>query len=65
MPPPPVADTVASAIARSPLTLKSWSRLPDPMSSDLLGRLTRGSETVLSGAPDDENLDLVNVSKQA
>jgi len=65
MPPPPVANTVGYAIACSPLALKSLSRLHDPMSSDLLGRLTCGGEILKCGAPDDENLDLVNLSKQA
>jgi len=46
MPPAPVGDTVESAMARTPLTVKSLNRLNVPMSSDLLGRLIRGSETL-------------------
>jgi len=56
MPPPPVGTTVESAMARTPPAVKSLSRLNVPMTSDLLGRLTRGSETLKRGAPDDENL---------
>jgi len=33
------------------------------MSSDLLGRLIRGSETLKRGAPDDENLDFPKFKK--
>ena len=58
MPPPPVGDTVASAMARTPLVVKSLNRLNVPMSSDLLGRLIPGSEPLKGGAPDDENLDV-------
>jgi len=60
MPPPPVGDTVESAMARTPLGVKSSNRLNVPMSSDLLGRL---SETLKRGAPDDENLDVPKFKK--
>jgi len=63
MPPPPVGNTVESAIARTPLAVKSLNRLNVPMSSDLLGRLIRGSETLKRGAPDDENLDVRKFKK--
>jgi len=63
MPLPPVGDTVASAMARTPLAVKSLNRLNVPMSSDLLGRLIRQSETPKRGAPDDENLDVPQFKK--
>jgi len=63
MPPPPVGDTVASAMARTPLPVKSLNRLNVPISCDLLGRLIRGSETLQRGAPDDENLDVPKFKK--
>jgi len=63
MPPPPVGDTVESAMARIPLAIKSLNRLNVPMSSDLLGRLIRGSETLKRGAPDDENLHVPKFKK--
>jgi len=63
MPPPPVGDTVASAMARTPFAVKSLNRLNVPMSSDLLGRLIRGSDTLKRGAPDEENLDVPKFPK--
>jgi len=63
MPPAPVRDTVESAMARTPLAVKSLNRLNVPMSSDLLGRLIRGSETLKCGAPDDENLEVPKFKK--
>ena len=63
MPPLPVGDTVASAMASTPLAVKSLNRLNVPMSSDLLGRLIRGSETLKRGALDDENLDVPKFKK--
>jgi len=63
MPPHPVGDHVASAMARTPLAVKSLNGLNVPMSSDLLGRLIRGSETLNPGAPDDENLDVPKFKK--
>ena len=63
MPPPPVGDTVESAMARTPLTVKSLNRLNVPISSDLLWRLIRWSETLKRGAPDDESLDVPKFKK--
>ena len=63
MRPPAVGDTVESAMARTPLTVKSLTRPNVPMSSDLLGCLLRGSETVKRSAPDDENLDIPKFKK--
>jgi len=63
MPPPPVGDTVESAMAHTPLAVKSLNRLNVPMSSDLLGRLIHGSETLKRGALDDENLDIPKFKK--
>jgi len=63
MPPPPVGDTVASAMARTPLAVKSLNRLNVPISSDLLGRLICGSDTLKRGAPDEENLDVPKFKK--
>jgi len=63
MPPPLVADTVESAMARTPLTVKSLRRLNVLMSSDLLGHLTHGSETLTCGAPDDENFHILKLEK--
>jgi len=56
MPPPPVGDTVESAMARTPLAVKSLNRLNVPTSSDLLGRLIHGNETLKRHAQADENL---------
>jgi len=50
-------------MARTPLAVKSLNRLNVPMSSDLLGRLIRGSETLKRGAPDDKNLDVPEFKK--
>jgi len=61
--PPPVGDTVESAMARTPLAVQSLNRLNVPMSSDLLGRLIRGSKTLKRGAPDEENLDVPKFKK--
>jgi len=65
MPPPPVGDTVESAMARTPLVDKSLNRLNVPMSSDLHGRLIRGSEPepLKGGDPDDENSDVPKFKK--
>jgi len=63
MPPPPVGDTVESAMARTPLAVKCLNRLNVPMSSDLLGRLIGWSETLKRGALDDENLDVPKCKK--
>jgi len=63
LPPPPVGDTVESAMGCTPLTIKSVNRLNVPMSSDVLGGLIRGSETLKRGAPDDENLDVPQFMK--
>jgi len=64
MPPLPVSDSVESAMARTQLALKSLSPLNVPMSSDLLGRLTRHSESLKCGAPaDDEYLDVPEFKK--
>jgi len=63
MGPPPVGNTVESTTARTPLALKSLNQLNVSMSSDLLGRLIRGSETLKRGAPDDENLDVPKFKK--
>jgi len=63
MPPPPVGDTVESAMARTPLAVKSLNRLNVPMSSDLLGRPIRGSEYLKRGAPDEEHLDVLKFEK--
>ena len=63
MPPPPVGDTVESAMARTPLAIQSLNRLNVPMSSHLLRRLIRGSETLKRGALDDENLDIPTFKK--
>jgi len=54
MPPPPVANTVESAMARTPLAFKSLNRLNVPMSSNLLGHLTCDSETLKCSAPADD-----------
>ena len=61
--PAPVGNTVESAMAHTPLAVKSLNRLNVPMGSDLLGRLIRGSETLKRGAPDDENLDVPKFKK--
>jgi len=50
-------------MARTPLAVKSLNRLNVPMSSHLLGRLIRQSETPKRGAPDDENLDVPKFNK--
>jgi len=63
MPPPRVGATVESVMARTPLAVKSLNRLNVAMSSDLLGRLIRRSETLKRGAPDDENLDIPKFKK--
>jgi len=64
MPPLPVADTVESALASTLLSVQSLSQLNVPMSSDLHGCLTRGSETLKRGAlADDENLDSLILRK--
>jgi len=63
MPPRPVGDTVASAMARTPLAVKSLNRLNVPMCCDLLGRPIRGSETLKRGARDDGNLDVPKFKK--
>ena len=65
MPPPPVGETVESAMARTPLAAKSLNPLNVPMSSDLLGCLIRGSETLQRGAPDAENLGVPTFKKHA
>ena len=65
MPPPPVGDSFESAMARTPLAVKSLNSLNVPMSSDLLGCLIRGSESLKRGAPDDENLDVPKFKKTA
>jgi len=63
MPPPPVGDTVESAMARTPLAVKSLNRLNVPMSSDLLGCLIHGNETLKRRGQDDENLDIPKFKK--
>jgi len=63
MPAPPVGDTVQSPIASTPLAVKPLSRLKVPMCCYLLGRQTRGRETLKSGAPDDENLHVAKFKK--
>jgi len=63
MPPPLVRDSVESAMARTPVAVKSLNRLNIPKSSDLRGRLIHGSETLKHGAPDDENLDVPKLKK--
>ena len=63
MPPAPVGDTVESLMARTPLAVKSLNPLNVAMSSDLLGHLIRGSETLKRGALDDENLDVPKCKK--
>jgi len=60
MPAPPVGDTVQSS---TPLAVKPLSRLKVPMCCYLLGRQTRGRETLKSGAPDDENLHVAKFKK--
>jgi len=50
-------------MARTPLAVKSLNRLNVPMSSDLLGHIIRGSETLKRSAPDDENLDFPKFKK--
>jgi len=52
-------------MARTPLAVKSLNSLNVPMSSDLLGCLIRGSESLKRGAPDDENLDVPKFKKTA
>jgi len=63
MPPSPVGDSVESAMTRTPLAVKSLNRLNVPISSHLLGRPIRASETLKRGAPDDENLDVPKFKK--
>ena len=63
MPPPPVGNTVESAMARTPLVVKSLNALNVPMSSDLLRSLIRGSATLRRSAHDDENLDIAKFKK--
>ena len=63
MPLPPVGDTVESAMAGTPLAVKSLNRLKVPMSSDLLGRLIRGSENLKRGAPGDGNMEVPKFKK--
>ena len=63
MPPPPVGDTVESAMARTPLAVKPLNLLNVPMSFDLLGRLIRGSDTLKRSALDDENLEVPKFKK--
>jgi len=64
MRPPPVGDTVESAMGRTLLAVKSLSGLNVPMSSDLLGYLTCGSQSLKCGAPaDNEDLDVPEFKK--
>jgi len=63
MPPPPVGHTVESAMACTPLAVKSLNRLNVPMSSHLLGHLIRWSGTLKRGTPDDEHLDVPKFKK--
>jgi len=65
MPPPAVGYTVESTTARTPLAVKSLSRLNVPMHSDLLGRLTRWSATLNRGARDDESLEVAKFKKRS
>jgi len=65
IPPPPLGETVETSMAGTPLGVKSLNRLNVPMSSDLHARLIGGNATRKGGAPDDENLDLLNLRKHA
>jgi len=63
--PPPLGDTVELATTHAPLTVKSLSQLNVPLSPSLFGRLTRGSETLQHGAPEDAYLDIPKFKQTA
>jgi len=63
MPPPPVGDTVESAMACTPLSVKPLNGLNVPMTSDLPGRLICGSQNLKRGARADGNFDVPKFQK--